>query len=203
MPLYNPVEVTQAEFDAEAAADPTHAAGTLAARPDADEVNAGSTYFATDDGGGTLYRSNATAWTQIAASVTAAGGAELGYAEITSSFTTTTINADVDVTGLSVEVTVGTRPIFVEAFIPVVSHSTTTATLIGLKLFEDATQLQSVNGLTPTTASASGGSRRAPARLAPTAGAHTYKAAARQNVTGTLTFFAGATQPAYIRVTEG
>lgn len=36
--------------------------GTLAARPAATSVKAGSIYFATDDWGGTLYRSTGTAW---------------------------------------------------------------------------------------------------------------------------------------------
>ena len=43
--------------------------GTLAARPPATANNAGTTYFATDDDGGTTYRSNGSAWVQDAKGV--------------------------------------------------------------------------------------------------------------------------------------
>src|SRR5204862_4965950 len=51
-----------------------HAAGTLAARPVAAAGNAGYLYFATDVNGGTLYRSDGTTWSKVAAgnSVTSA-----------------------------------------------------------------------------------------------------------------------------------
>lgn len=44
-------------------------AGTFAARPAASAANTGVLYFATDTGGGTLYRSTGAAWAQVAASV--------------------------------------------------------------------------------------------------------------------------------------
>jgi hypothetical protein len=44
-------------------------AGTLASRPAATAANAGFTYLATDDRGGTVYRSNGASWVQMAASV--------------------------------------------------------------------------------------------------------------------------------------
>lgn len=44
--------------------------GTLAARPAAASANAGLYYLATDDNGGTLYRSTGAAWEQVAAAVT-------------------------------------------------------------------------------------------------------------------------------------
>jgi hypothetical protein len=44
-------------------------AGTLASRPAASASNLGLTYLATDDRGGTVYRSNGTTWVQMAASV--------------------------------------------------------------------------------------------------------------------------------------
>jgi hypothetical protein len=43
-----------------------HAAGTLAARPPAGASNNGFLYLATDDAGGTLYRSNGSTWTKAA-----------------------------------------------------------------------------------------------------------------------------------------
>lgn len=47
-----------------------HGVGTLAARPAAAAGNAGYLYLATDDDGGTLWRSNGVAWVQAAQGVT-------------------------------------------------------------------------------------------------------------------------------------
>jgi hypothetical protein len=44
-----------------------HQAGTLAARPAASASNDGFLYFATDVAGGTLYRSDGSSWTRVAA----------------------------------------------------------------------------------------------------------------------------------------
>lgn len=70
-------------WDSESAPPPTntsiaqaiHLAGTLASRPAAAAGNAGFYYDATDTSGGTLYQSNGTSWTQIAAPVSAGYGA--------------------------------------------------------------------------------------------------------------------------------
>lgn len=45
--------------------------GTLAARPAAAAGNAGLLYFATDDNGGTMYRSTGSAWSKVSASANA------------------------------------------------------------------------------------------------------------------------------------
>lgn len=45
--------------------------GLLTARPAASAANAGLLYFATDDNGGTLYRSDGSAWTKVSASANA------------------------------------------------------------------------------------------------------------------------------------
>lgn len=45
--------------------------GTLAARPSAAAANVGLLYFATDDNGGTLYRSDGSAWSKVSASANA------------------------------------------------------------------------------------------------------------------------------------
>jgi hypothetical protein len=50
-------------------------AGTLAARPAASSANANLYYFASDASGGTLYRSNGSAWVQLAAGLTQAPNA--------------------------------------------------------------------------------------------------------------------------------
>lgn len=49
-----------------------HQYGTLAARPAAASSNTGYLYFATDDQGGTLYRSSGSTWNQIARGLTQA-----------------------------------------------------------------------------------------------------------------------------------
>jgi hypothetical protein len=55
---------TDAERDAAIAAAASQA-GTLASRPTAAAGNLGLLYFATDDNGGTLYRSTGSAWTKL------------------------------------------------------------------------------------------------------------------------------------------
>jgi hypothetical protein len=49
--------------------DSVHAAGLLSARPAAGPTNNGYLYFATDDSGGTLYRSNGSGWVKASAGV--------------------------------------------------------------------------------------------------------------------------------------
>jgi hypothetical protein len=58
-----------------AAPEPTvfNPVGLLSAQPAASVDNAGFLYFATDENGGTLYRSNGTSWVQAAAGVTELG----------------------------------------------------------------------------------------------------------------------------------
>jgi len=46
-----------------------HGSGTLAALPAASASNNGFLYYATDDSGGSLYRSNGSSWSKVAASV--------------------------------------------------------------------------------------------------------------------------------------
>jgi hypothetical protein len=52
--------------------------GTLAARPSAASVGAGVLYFATDDNGGTIYRSTGSAWEKCGRGATESGGASVG-----------------------------------------------------------------------------------------------------------------------------
>lgn len=76
---------------------------TFASRPTAAAGNAGLLYLATDVNGGTLYRSTGSAWDQVAAGVTQAGGQELSHAQLSTDFTLTHAVADTPaiVTGLS------------------------------------------------------------------------------------------------------
>lgn len=76
--------------------------GNYADRP-LPSIGEGRIYHARDVG--ESYISNGATW-----EVLPTGGTELGYAEITSSFNTTSLT-DADVTGLSVAVVVGERPV--------------------------------------------------------------------------------------------
>jgi hypothetical protein len=178
--------------------------GTLAARPAASAVSSGYLYFASDDNGGTLYRSDASTWTKVAASVTQPGGAELGYAEITSSFAQAAVanNTILDVPGLSTTVTVGSRPILVMAFISQLYSSSVGQ--MNLRIYEGTTMLTAA--VAEVSTASRGDGVAAMVRLAPSAGSHTYKASILKSAGTTpsdLTAIAGGILPAFIRVVEG
>lgn len=120
-------------------------------------------------------------------------GGQLNYAQIVVS--QATISAEVDVTGLSIAVTVGTgRRIKVsgEAFF----LNDATAGQAAFKIYEGVTTL--VDRPTGMIANENG-SVHASVILTPSVGAHTYKIRATKFVgAGTVTLGATATQPAYI-----
>jgi hypothetical protein len=93
------------------AAVPTHTGGLLANLPAANSVPAWSTYYATDDNGGTLYKSDGTNW------LIASAGSELDYAENTGIHQTASLAAGnyEDVTNLSITFTARGRPVLLEA----------------------------------------------------------------------------------------
>lgn len=130
-----------------------------------------------------------------AAAAAFSGQYELGYAEITSSFTRTGAGSS-DITGLTVTVTVGSRPILVHVFAPQVVNSA--AGLAAIALYEGATLLNSAYG----PQGAINGSLNPWVRLSPSAGSHTYKATLVQVITGNTTITASATQPAFIQVLQ-
>jgi len=104
------------------------AQGTLAARPTAATAGNRALYYATDDNGGTLYRSNGTSWQQIAATVNQTGGQQLGVASLVTTYTNSGQAGETLITGMSVTVTVGSRPlgIFVDGTIRVEGTGTDT-----------------------------------------------------------------------------
>jgi hypothetical protein len=158
-------------------------------------------YFATDDNGGTMYRSDGSSWTKIAASVTQSGGAELGYSEITSNFSqVATANTFYDVTGLSSTVTIGTRPVLITAFFPVMLHSVTFGD-ITVAIYEDGTLVSAATATEPTANRAFIGISNS--RRAPSAGSHTYAIKVKTTIAGTITLQAASNFPAYVRVVEG
>lgn len=85
--------------------------GTLAGRPAASAVGDRALYYATDDSGGTLYRSNGTSWQQVGAPVSQASGAELARATLAANYTNQGQGAETQIPGFSLTITVGSRPI--------------------------------------------------------------------------------------------
>lgn len=129
----------------------------------------------------------------------AAAGLSLGYAEITSNFTQTGAGNS-DVTGLSVTVTVGTRPIIVKFDAGGLSNSSASG-LITLAIKEGSTILATA-ALGPGPAANCSFALSRDVRLSPSAGSHTYKINLGQIITGNSTIGASATNPASIHVVE-
>jgi hypothetical protein len=122
----------------------------------------------------------------------------LGYAEITSGWSTTSYGAPEDITGLAVTVTVpsGGRRIKITGFAPIVGSSVASANALGIS--EGATQL---NYARQDVAVGSPNHHCfVMCAVIPTAGAHTYKLTLAPNTAGTHTVYAAATSPAFILV---
>lgn len=128
----------------------------------------------------------------------ASGIGVLGYAERTTAFTSATTPADVDVTSLTVTVTVpaGGRRVKITVFAPsFFTSGAGVSTDLGIK---ETTVLAYVTYDQHTA------NYGIPAYVqsvtVPTAGSHTYKAIIRQNGAGTMQLSAAATAPAFILV---
>jgi hypothetical protein len=130
-------------------------------------------------------------------------GVELGYAEITSNFAGTSTSL-ADVTGLSVTVSVGARPIIVRFQSNGVTESAGTFGG-GVYLDQDGSSLGTMGIWVSQTTFAPAICER---RLNPSAGSHTYKIRYKQGTAGTLTIVAGlgnaegTNGPAFIQVVE-
>lgn len=114
----------------------------------------------------------------------------LGYAQIAASFTTTTISAYVDVTGLSVTVTLpsGGRNVRITAFCGSL-YSSVSSDATAYAIREGTTTLNQ----SFITASSTALSLTSVAYIAaPSAGSHTYKVSVAHTLAGTLTVNAGA-----------
>ena len=129
------------------------------------------------------------------------GGIELGYAEITSNFTTTSTGTQVDVAGLSVAVVTADRPITIEFYCSQIFHSAAGAAP-SLRLLEGSTIIETAGFLLPTAGGGTPGVMRV--RRNPAPGAYTYKVAAFQpgSPGGTITMVAAAIAPAHLSVIE-
>lgn len=127
-------------------------------------------------------------------------GRELGYAEVTNFSGVATNTSLADVAGLTITITVGSRPIFLEAYMPF-NNITTGTGRAQIVIVEGGTTIQI--GATPNiAASANAGSIRVGIRLAPSAGSHTYKVQANVVTATAGSYTSGATFPAYIRAVE-
>ncbi len=123
----------------------------------------------------------------------------LGYTEITSSFTHTAVSTVTDVTNLSVTVTVpaGGRRCKITAFSPYMSSTGGAPNLQTMAIRESSTTL---NQSELQLAANYRGSMTTFYSAVLSAGSHTYKVSISQNNGGTQTFYASATQPAFILV---
>lgn len=133
-------------------------------------------------------------------------GTELGYTEVTNYSAVAVTSSLADCAGLSVTVTVGSRPIFVQAYIPATSLTFSAANArFEMALLESSTilQLADTPGKSASSGSAIvGGSVFCAVRLAPSAGSHTYKVQVKAFGTTAASYTSGATFPAFIRVVE-
>lgn len=121
----------------------------------------------------------------------------LGYAQVTAN--QTGITTQVDVTGLSVTVTVGTgRRIKITAY-TAAALSTVTTDNCEITINEGATQLSQAN----TIGGNGGAELLAQVVIQPSAGSHTYKVTALRALgTGSMTFSANANYPGFILVED-
>lgn len=124
----------------------------------------------------------------------------LGYAEITTSFTTTTTPTNVDVTGLAATVTVptGGARIKITAYSYGITTSGSAGVVMDWAIYESATRLN-VSGLHLPVTSYRVGANCVATTVA-SAGSHTYKVVIAQSGAGTYTVGADSTAPAYILV---
>ena len=123
---------------------------------------------------------------------------QLGYAQVTAN--QTAIVATVDLTGLSVAVTVVTgRRIKITAHVDFVNDTINGAA--ALFLLQDGTQIQRFYTSPSPAANQPMGAHLSHV-LSPSAGSHTYKLQGARSNTGTVIMEAAATYPAFILVED-
>lgn len=126
---------------------------------------------------------------------------ELGYAAVTTASWNTTSGTLVDMSGLSVTVTVGTRPVIVTLYISQWSHSVNNARAEAALVDSTAGTVVQQN-IIAAGGTGNGQGFSVIARVQPGAGSRTYKAQYKAVDAGTVTMNAGSTQPAFIQVVE-
>lgn len=180
-------------------------AGTLAARPAANTVPAGTTYFATDEG--LLYRSNGSGWGTVAP------GQEIGYAEITASSTSPTDGTRGDGTNPLVlsGVVIGARPVVVQLDADTLRESADqgVANVWVMRSPAGAFTWTDIGSRQTAAARASGPTTPyRQIRQNPAAGVYDFKVQLQAGIAGqSCTLIAGNgapnNAPAYLRVVEG
>lgn len=123
------VQAALAQLDSWANGRPTNESGLLSALPANGTRPNNSTYFATDQFGGTAYRMVNGAWAQQSAGVTQAGGQIIaGPAQFSSTMDLKAIGATVtDVPGMSLAVPASARPVLLKAYFNIVVATGTAA----------------------------------------------------------------------------
>lgn len=130
---------------------------------------------------------------------------ELGYAEITTDFTSTTqytaAGVGADITGLSVTVTASARPLLITVWSPrVYQANATQGVIVGIE--EDNVEV-AIGRWDQHATTQEGVPLVVRVRRNPSAGSHTYKATlASFGGSGISTFTASAGAPAHIQVVE-
>jgi hypothetical protein len=163
--------------------------GTYASRPSAASAGVDALYFATDVQEG--YISTGSVWTVIPC-----GGTELGYAEITSPFSTSS-GSYVDVTGLSLSLMVGERPVMIEFGGQI--HNSTANCFAVVGLIANGVEVGSGSFLS-TAAQYGTMTRRARVSGLTPGSNYTFKLQLKQISGGTADIFGGSTQKGYIQV---
>ncbi len=127
---------------------------------------------------------------------------ELGYAQITTSFTTTSSSAT-DVTSLSVTVTIGSLPVIVSFGCSEMRNSVAGSRALA-DIYDSTAAAEVYSGIIVVGNSADAGVPvYAQVRLSPSSGSRTYKVQLKcADATGTSAIRAGSTNPAFIRVHE-
>lgn len=132
----------------------------------------------------------------------AAGGVELGYANVTASTVTSSSSSYADISGLSTTVTVGTRPIEISFSAPSADNNAANGG-VSVAILEDGALIGACGSLF-NLASAQVSLNRT-LRRAPSAGSHTYKCQLKRVFAGTVTLYADnftALGPISLRVNE-
>ncbi|GAC1406933.1 MAG: hypothetical protein NVSMB52_20380 [Chloroflexota bacterium] len=172
--------------------------GATASRPAVG--TAGQIFF--DTTLGKLPRDNGSTWDDLEAVSPQGPAGKLGYTQITANQSTTSTTY-VDVPGLSVTVTVGTRPLKITAYAPLINN--TVAGNGGYWKISDVTgaaDIQLARVLEGQTASTGMAVCAVAANVSPAAGSRTYKVQYAILNAGTLNLIASATSPAFILVEE-
>lgn len=165
--------------------------GTYGSRPSAATAGTGAVYYATDVQEG--YISDGSVWTVIPS-----GGTELGYAEITSPFATSS-SSYVDVTGLSLTVMVGERPVDLEFGGQIHNTSQNCFAIVGL--IANGVEIGSAQFLSDAASPQYGTvTRRARASGLTPGSTYIFKAQLKQALGGTADIYGAASQKGYISV---